>query len=99
MTLRPSAVASIFDVPLCGAGPGLYLDFATLSFQVPEKLSAANATVAKARTASRPMQVNARVLVMRCPLVSVGLFGAAACYALEQARASRFGKWMYRMSL
>src|SRR5712692_4212471 len=40
----PPGVASNFSVRLLGAGPGLYLDFARSSFQVPSQLSAAMAT-------------------------------------------------------
>src|SRR5450830_1207506 len=42
-SLIPAGVASNFNVWLFGPGPGVYLDFATLSFQVPIQLSAARA--------------------------------------------------------
>ena len=44
VNLIPPGVASNFSVKLLGAGPGLYLDFATSSFHVPSQLSAARAT-------------------------------------------------------
>ena len=40
--LMPSVVSSYVIVALLGGGPGLYLDFATLSFQVPIAGSAAH---------------------------------------------------------
>src|SRR5688572_29025327 len=43
--LSPSGSESTVSVPSFGAGPGLYLDLATLSFQVPAWLSAAWATL------------------------------------------------------
>jgi hypothetical protein len=51
-------------MPLCGAGPGLYLDFATFNFHVPEKLSAANTAVADTSTTSIAIQISTRVLVI-----------------------------------
>src|SRR5215467_309337 len=43
--------ASQVRVELCGAGPGTYLDFATLSFQVPTNgLSWASSTLPAVRT-------------------------------------------------
>src|SRR2546427_10185739 len=41
------------SVALFGAGPGLYVDLARLSFQVPTLLSAAEATMVKANIATR----------------------------------------------
>src|SRR5260370_39074901 len=49
--LIPPGVASNFSVRLLGAGPGLYLDFARSSFQVPSQFSAATATELERTTA------------------------------------------------
>src|SRR5262249_19000839 len=89
--LRPSAVASIFVVPLCGAGPGLYLDLATLSFHVPEKLSAARTTVADIAIAiSIPTPITRRVRLIfdlsslgLCRIVAVGSYAVPATGARQ----------------
>src|SRR5512137_122229 len=51
MTLAPGPAASIFVVPLFGAGPGLNVDLATFSFQVPAWGSAVCACAETASTA------------------------------------------------
>ena len=47
VSLMPSGAGSNFRVAPLGVGPGLYLDFATLSFQVPTQLSPARASEAE----------------------------------------------------
>src|SRR6187399_2818672 len=60
--------ASIFSVWLLGAGPGLYLDLARLSFHVPILLSAARTPVPKASN-EIPATANAKTdsLFMMAP--------------------------------
>ena len=52
LTFAPAPTASIFVVPLFGAGPGLYFDFAMFSFHTPTcgSLCANAAPVSKANT-------------------------------------------------
>src|SRR5258705_13808224 len=60
----PPSTASNLTVLLCGAGPGLYLDFATLSFHVPASASAAAAVRAKTTSATTSPKQTDTILVL-----------------------------------
>src|SRR5262245_7204587 len=75
---QPPWGAEILMVPLFAPGPGLYLDFATLSFQVPTHVSDPCATSVrwpKTTTAAATTQVQAinavRLVILRSYGVNV----------------------------
>src|SRR5262245_27225493 len=65
VSLMPPSIPSNFTVLLCGAGPGLYFDFATFNFHVPTRLSAAIAvTVNNTSTATNAMQITGNLILI-----------------------------------
>jgi hypothetical protein len=70
MNFNPPSTDDRIVVPLLGAGPGLYFDFATFNLQVPENISAPTTTPDhNAITPSATNEnTNERILVLMRPL-------------------------------
>src|SRR5262249_53680048 len=68
-----SPVASYLTVCAFGAGPGLYLDLATFTFQVPSDTSAASATPTTKHSAINPNAIVHRIIVLPQFLVKAAL--------------------------